>query len=104
MQLNARQRQFLKGLAHSLEPIVQIGKNGLTDAVIAQLDQALESHELLKAKIAKECPQKAKEVGELAAPGLKCVVVQVIGRNLVLYRRHPKKPQVPLPTHHSPAS
>jgi RNA-binding protein len=99
MQLNARQRQFLKGQAHDLEPIVHIGKNGLTDAVIAQLDCALEDHELLKAKVAKECPQKAKEIGDVAGPQLRCVVVQVIGRNLVLYRRHPKTPKIPLPTH-----
>ncbi len=97
MELNTKQRQYLKGLAHPLNPIVQVGKFGLTDAVAAQLDQALLDHELLKAKVGKESPSTPAEVAQQAADKLSCSAVQVIGRTVVLYRPHPKKPKLKLP-------
>lgn len=96
MILTPKQRQHLKGLAHPLHPVVQVGKGGLTEAVDAQLDQALTDHELLKVKVGKECPETPAEVGRRAEAQLRCTLVQTIGRTLVLYRRHPKKPKVRL--------
>ena len=54
MNLNKKQIQYLKGEAHSLKPVVLLGSNGLTEGVIAEIDSALEHHELIKVKISKE--------------------------------------------------
>ena len=54
MNLNNKQKQHLKGLAHPLKPVVMLGNNGLTEGVLAEIEQALEHHELIKVKIAAE--------------------------------------------------
>lgn len=96
--LNARQRAHLKSLAHPLKPILQIGKEGVTDAVARTVDDAFHTRELLKVKVLEAAPASAREVGESLAGGLDGVqLVQVIGRTIVLYRRHPENPQIRLP-------
>lgn len=97
MELSAKKKQYLKGLAHSLSAVVQLGRGGLTPAVIAQMNQALDDHELIKIKLGKECPQTTKEVSAFVVPELKCQMIQTVGRVMVLFRRHPKKPKVDLP-------
>lgn len=74
MNLSTKQKQHLKGLAHPLKPVVLLGSNGLTEGVLAEIEQALEHHELIKVKIATE----DRETGACN--------VQVIGKTLVLYR------------------
>ncbi len=54
MNLSTKQKQHLKGLAHPLKPVVLLGSNGLTERVLAEIEQALEHHELIKVKIATE--------------------------------------------------
>lgn len=54
MNLSTKQKQHLKGLAHPLKPVVMLGNNGLTEGVLAEIEQALEHHELIKVKIASE--------------------------------------------------
>ena len=51
MKLTNKQKQYLKGLAHSLKPVVQLGGNGLTEGVLAEIDNALSHHELIKVKV-----------------------------------------------------
>ena len=51
MKLSNKQKQFLKGLAHPLKPVVQLGGNGLTEGVLAEIDNALNHHELIKVKV-----------------------------------------------------
>ena len=64
MKLSNKQKQFLKGLAHPLKPIVQLGSNGLTEGVVAEIDNALNFHELIKVKVPtddreeKSCPAR----------------------------------------------
>jgi RNA-binding protein len=86
-------RRCLRGSGHSLAPVVQIGKLGATDGVFQQISGALLDHELIKVKLGSECPQTRFELAELLAaqPGVK--VAQILGRTLLLYRRHPKKPK-----------
>ena len=55
MNLSTKQKQHLKGLAHPLKPVVLLGSNGLTEGVLAEIEQALEHHELIKVKIATLC-------------------------------------------------
>lgn len=97
-RLTARQRQYLKGLAHALKPILHIGKEGLTQAVLRTIERAFDSRELLKVKVLDAAPDGASELAEQIAGALAGVeFVQVIGKTIVLYRRHPEKPAIKLP-------
>jgi RNA-binding protein len=86
-------RRKLRAHGHSLNPLVQIGKSGVTPGVLAQVAQALFDHELVKVRIGTECPVDrfavADELG--AQPGTN--VVQILGRTVLVYKRHPKKPR-----------
>jgi RNA-binding protein len=95
--LSGKQRRYLRGLGHNLEPIVQIGKLGLTDAVTAAVDTALDEHELIKVRIGTECPDDRHDVAERLAPAVKGEVAQVLGRTLLLWRKRPKDSKIQLP-------
>lgn len=86
MNLTNKQKQHLKGLAHSLKPIVLLGNNGLTEGVIAEIEQALEHHELIKVKIATEDRDTKKLIVDAIVRETNAVNVQVIGNTLILYR------------------
>jgi RNA-binding protein len=96
--LTPRQRAHLKSLAHPLKPILQIGREGVTDAVARTIEDAFRTRELLKVKVLESAPAGAREVGESLAGGIGGVaLVQVIGRTVVLYRRDPDAPEMRLP-------
>ena len=97
MPLSGKQRRYLRGLGHNLEPIVQIGKLGLTDAVTSAVDTALDEHELIKVRIGTECPDDRHDVAERLAPAVKSEVAQVLGRTLLLWRKRPKDSKIQLP-------
>jgi RNA-binding protein len=97
MTLSGKHRRHLRGLGHHLQAIVQLGKGGLTEGVVKAVDAALEQHELVKIKIGPEAPENRHEVAELLASETKSEVAQVLGRTLLLYRRHPKDPKIVLP-------
>lgn len=97
-ELKPRQRAFLKSVAHPLKPILQVGKDGVTHAVLQTIADAFHTRELLKVKALESCPEPARQVGATIAEQLPAVqVVQVIGRTVVLYRRHPDRPELQLP-------
>ena len=87
--LSSRQRQFLKGLAHHLQPIVQLGVGGLSEATLAAAQTALPDHELIKVKFGKNFPQDTQEAAEALAIQLNAGLCQVIGRIAVYYRPSP---------------
>ncbi len=86
-------RRKLRAAGHHLSPVVQIGKEGITDPVLRQLDEALETHELVKVKLGTESPEGRFEAAEriAAEPGVQ--LAQVLGRTLLVYRRHPQRPR-----------
>jgi RNA-binding protein len=86
-------RRALRGHGHAMSPVVQIGKSGVTEAVIRQVHQALADHELIKVKIGGECPIDRHAVADRLGgePGIN--VVQTVGRVLLLYKRHPRTPR-----------
>ncbi|OIV47883.1 RNA-binding protein [Sodalis sp. TME1] len=86
MNLNNKQKQHLKGLAHSLKPVVMLGNNGLTEGVLAEIEQALEHHELIKVKIAAEERETKTLIADAIVRESGASKVQVIGNILVLYR------------------
>lgn len=89
--LNERQRRHLRRLGHDLKPIVRTGSNGLTDAVLAELDVALRDHELVKVKlVADDRKQRRTYIEEIiAATGAE--LVQSIGHTVLIYRPNPDR-------------
>ena len=96
MALTGKQRQHLRALAHHLDPVVQVGHEGLTDAVVQQIREALEAHELIKVRVGQESPLGRDELAaELEGRGVG-QIAQAIGRIVVVWRRRAKKPKVDL--------
>ncbi|GLX79983.1 RNA-binding protein [Thalassotalea insulae] len=91
MSLNKKQIQYLKGLAHSLKPVVLLGSNGLTEAVVAEIDYALNHHELIKVKIPTDDRETKGLIVEAICRETSSTKVQVIGKTLVLYRQSDEK-------------
>jgi RNA-binding protein len=86
-------RRALRGHGHAMSAIVQVGKAGVTEGLIKQVQQALADHELIKVKIAGECPVDRTVVAARldGEPGID--IVQMVGRVLLLYKRHPRTPR-----------
>lgn len=97
MPLTGKQRRHLRALGHHLDPVVQLGKQGLTDAVVEAVSTAIEQHELVKVRLGTECPEDRSDVGARLAPAVQAELAQTLGRTLLLYRRHPKEPKIVLP-------
>ncbi|MGR6860710.1 ribosome assembly RNA-binding protein YhbY [uncultured Aliivibrio sp.] len=86
MNLSTKQKQHLKGLAHNLKPVVMMGSNGLTEAVVAEIEMSLSHHELIKVKIASEDRDTKLLIVDAIIRETNAEKVQVIGKTLVLYR------------------
>jgi len=86
MNLNKKQIQHLKGLAHPLKPVVLLGNNGLTEAVVAEIDYALSHHELIKIKIPSDDRENRVLIIDAICRETQSEKVQVIGKTLVIYR------------------
>ncbi len=89
--ITTKQRAFLRGLGNALEPVMQIGKEGITDNVLNGVYLLLEARELVKVKVLKNCDMDAKEIANLLAQKLEAEVVQVIGSIFILYKKSTKK-------------
>ncbi|MGK3962977.1 ribosome assembly RNA-binding protein YhbY [Sorangium sp. So ce118] len=98
MDLTGKQRRHLRALGHHLDPVVQLGKAGLTDGVVAAVEAAVERHELVKVRLGTECPDDLGDVADALSKRLRAEVAQTLGRTILLYRRHPKEPKIKLPT------
>jgi RNA-binding protein len=93
-KLTGKQRRQLRALGHALDPVVHIGKDGLTDGVAKALDGALEAHELIKVKLGPQAPDDRHDAAESLARRTKSELVQVLGKVILLYRRHPEEPKI----------
>lgn len=87
MNLTTKQKQHLKGLAHSLKPVVLLGANGLTEGVLAEIDNALSHHELIKVKVASEDRELKAAIVDAIVRETQATKVQLIGHVLVLFRQ-----------------
>ena len=94
--LTPAQRQFLKGLAHSRQPVVMIGNQGLTAAVLKEIERGLDAHELIKIKAASDEPDTRRAWLEEICTTTGAAPVQQIGKILVIYRTA-GKPVIVLP-------
>jgi RNA-binding protein len=95
-ELDGRQRRHLRALGHHQKPVVQVGK-ALTPGVIEAVNEALTQHELVKVRVSADVATPLAEVGEELAEKTRSALAQTIGRTLLFYRPHPKKPRIVLP-------
>ena len=94
MDLTSKQRAQLRGLANTIDTIVQVGKDGITENVIAQVNEALEARELIKGRVLdNNIEYDARLAAEELAKATRSEVVQVIGSKFVLYRETHSKPK-----------
>jgi RNA-binding protein len=95
--LTGKQRRHLRSLGHDLKPIVQVGKAGIDEGLIAAVEQALTDHELIKLKIGEAASLDRHEAADAIAAQTKSDVAQVLGNTVLLFRANPDDPQITLP-------
>lgn len=95
--LTPKQRQFLKGLAHPLSPIVRVGKGGVTDSVINETKKSLHAHELIKVRIDVDESAERKALAEKLAAATDAHLAGTIGKIAILYRERDEEPEIELP-------
>ncbi len=89
--MTSKERAALRSAAHHIDPVVNIGKDGLTAEVTAAIDENLEARELIKVGVLKNCFEDIRELADTAAGRTRSQVVQIMGRKITLYRYNRKK-------------
>ena len=95
--LSSKQRAFLRSMANTMDPIMQVGKGGIVEELITSVDNALEARELSKMSALETAPVAAREAADELAEATGADVVAVVGRRFVLYRPSKKKKKIELP-------
>jgi RNA-binding protein len=95
--LTGKQKRFLRGLGHALQPVVMIGKGEIGQSLINETTGALAAHELIKVKILESCPLDRHDAAEQLASACGADIAQVLGRTFLLYRRA-DEPKLVLPS------
>ena len=96
MAITSKQRSQLRGIAAGEDTIIQIGKGGITDSVIASVNDALKARELIKGRVLENSMLTAREACDALSEACKAEQVQVIGTKFVLYKRNEKEPKIVL--------
>lgn len=96
--LHGKATRFLRSLGHELDPVVQIGKEGVSEGVVQATSRALLDHELIKVKVGTEAPEERRDALAALATATSAELVQVLGRTGLLYKKHPEKPRIKLPS------
>jgi RNA-binding protein len=94
MPLTGKQRRSLRALGHGLNPVVQLGKGGLSQPLVDAVDRALADHELIKVKLLDTFDIDRHEAAEQLAAQTKSEVAQVLGKTILLYRPDPEDPRI----------
>lgn len=95
--MTSKERAYLRGLANTLDAIFQVGKSGVSDVLLEQLDHALEARELIKISVLETAPGSAKELAVEIANGTNSVVVQTVGNKITLFRQKKKNSKIEFP-------
>jgi RNA-binding protein len=95
--LTPKQRQFLKGLAHPLSPVVRVGRGGVTPAIVEETKKSILAHELIKVRFDLEDGSERREAAEELARATDAELAGTIGKLAILYRRRDEKPKIKLP-------
>ena len=94
--MTAKQRAALRAMCNTMEPVLQIGKDGISDRLVKQCWDALEARELIKVTVLRTAPYTAREACDALAQACRAEQVQVIGTKFVLYKRNEKEPKIVL--------
>jgi RNA-binding protein len=97
-KLSNKQLSFLRGLAHKSITTVQVGKNGVSEAVVSDMNLKLSEHELVKVKMSCSDQSELKVLVDQIIEKLNASTVQIVGHTIVLYRAHPEEPKIKLPS------
>lgn len=97
MPLSKPQKSQLRALGHHLKPVVWVGQHGLRDTVLAEIDQALDAHELIKVKLAAERETRSDMAAQICTK-TGAEAVHSIGQIIVLFRRNQERPKIALPS------
>ena len=92
MPLSPRQRKALRALAHGLDPVVHVGRAGVTEAVAASVDAALLAHELVKVRLHE--PEDKRGAAAALAAATSAALCGLVGHTVILYRPHPETPRI----------
>jgi len=95
--LNGKQKRFLRALGHHLEAVVHVCKDGISEGLVAALDTALTTHELVKIKLGESAGADRRAIGAALAEASTGELVQVLGRTVLVYRRRAQDPAIVLP-------
>lgn len=95
--LTGKQKRFLRSKAHHLDPIFQVGKGGVNENMLKQINEALEARELIKVTVLQNCEDDKKEVANKIEEGTAANIVQIIGNTIVLYKESVEHKQIELP-------
>lgn len=95
--LTGKQKRFLRAEAHHLKAIFQVGKEGVNQNMITQLNDVLEKRELIKVHVLQNCLEDKHDVAEQIAKGTNAHIVQIIGNQIVLYKESVENKSITLP-------
>lgn len=96
--LTGKQKRFLRSKAHHLDPIFQVGKGGVNENLVKQINEALEARELIKVTVLQNCEDDKHVVASKIEEGTRANIVQIIGNTLVFYKESVEHKQIELPT------
>ncbi len=95
--LTGKQKSFLRSMGMNVDPVMNIGKEGLTPTVVQAAREAIKKRELIKVRVLQNCEEEPEDILVMLADRADSELVQVIGRNGLLYRRNPEKMKIELP-------
>ena len=95
--LTGKQKGYLRSMGNEMVPILQVGKGGIVETLVTQADEALEARELIKGRVLQNSSEEPKTVAAELAEQTGAELVQVIGRNFLLFRQSKNKPLIVLP-------
>jgi len=95
--MTSKQRAYLKGLAMKLDPVFNVGKSSITPEFTSAISEVLETRELIKISVLKNCLDEPREIAEVLAERTHSQVVQVIGKKIVLYKESKDNKNIELP-------
>ena len=96
-ELTGKQRRHLRALGHHLSAVVQVGHEGLSDAVVQQARAQLEAHELIKVRVGESSPLSRHDAADQLATAPNSALPQVLGRTFLLYKPRENEPRIALP-------
>ncbi len=95
--ITTKQRAYLISISNTLDPIFQIGKNGIEENFLKQVEEALEARELIKIKVLENSGLDTREASDIICKAVGCEGIQAIGSKLVVFKQSSKKPKIELP-------